>query len=266
MGPNRTWSRLGDELNQWVRQSLTPTFWWRDDDATHCTPQLDALFNCAGNTPIALAVIPGKASAELATAVLQRPTVWVLQHGWRHESHAPDRQSEYPAERDPATVASEISCGRARLVELFGARALPVFVPPYHDFEKSFLPLLPENGIKMISGKGLRQSRLAAVDLGQSNAHVAPIEWTTPASFGSEEKYLNEVTKILISRRLEKCDRLEPTGIITHHLHQPAESLDFIRRLIDFSSVVANAIWLDPPTVFRRTDDSAVVALEQVHA
>jgi hypothetical protein len=147
-----TWSSLTDELDRWADAGAIASFWWRDDDATSDSPQIDTLLDCAGQTPVALAVIPGLAERSLAARLERHPAATVLQHGWRHTNHAKEGfRSEYPGGRDPDEVANEFSNGMRLLQELFGARYLPVFAPPWHGFDESYLPLLRQAGLRAIS-------------------------------------------------------------------------------------------------------------------
>jgi len=153
------WDRLARELDLWGAARAVASFWWRDDDAVQPTPQLDELLGRAGRVPLALSVIPAKATEALAGRLRGEATVCVLQHGWRHESHVERRVDEYPAHRPAAEVAAELSAGRRRLGSLFGEQSIPVFVPPAHAFHTGFLPLLRRSGLAAISRKGARPSR-----------------------------------------------------------------------------------------------------------
>jgi hypothetical protein len=244
------WARLAQELDRWGDSGASANFWWRDDDAMEPTPQLEALFRCAGATPLALAVIPGLATADLADRLRDQASAAVLQHGWRHANHAPGGYDEYPASRPEEDVSRELADGRERLADLFGAQALPVFAPPWHGFDACFLPILRQKGLTAISRKGPRASALAAEGLFQANAHISLIEWTDPPSFGEDDLYLDQVVDHLRNRRLGSYDRSEPTGLLTHHLVQDARSYTFIARLVELVSRHPAAAWLHGREVF----------------
>ncbi|HMB47179.1 MAG TPA: glycosyl transferase family 28, partial [Afifellaceae bacterium] len=78
-------------------------FWWRDDDAVEVTPQLEELLALreAARVPLALAVIPKFAQAELMERIRLSGCVSVLQHGWAHEKHSPpgEKASEFGESR-----------------------------------------------------------------------------------------------------------------------------------------------------------------------
>jgi hypothetical protein len=244
------WARVAEELDRWDGIGATATFWWRDDDAVGPTSQLDHLLECAGHTPIALAVIPNLTSEALAERLDKQQSVVVLQHGWRHANYAGNGRNEYPGNRTAADVSRELRCGRDILSSLFGAQAIPVFAPPWHGFDDCFLPLLRENGITAISRKGPRPAAWATDDVFQANAHVSPITWTDPPSFGDDDSYLGQFLDHLRGRRLGSYDRAEPTGLLTHHLVQDTRSFDFIARFIDLVSSHPAATWLDAKAVF----------------
>jgi hypothetical protein len=237
------------ELDCWRSAGEVATFWWRDDDAASDTPQLRTLLSCAGTTPIALAVIPALADRLLAEQLRGCQSVTVLQHGWRHSNHGAQEPNEYPPARDEREVADEFTCGRRILCELFPSRSLPVFAPPWHRFDDSYLPLLRASGFGAISRKGVRLTRIAFA-LVQSNIHCVPIRWTDPPSFGSEGDHLQAVLNHLQGRRFGTCDTTEPTGILTHHLVQDARSFEFMTRLAAAIADHPGASWLGAREVF----------------
>jgi hypothetical protein len=243
------WSLLTDELNHWAQGGMVATFWWRDDDAVSDTAQLDDLLNCAGRVPVALAVIPSLADRSLAKKLARYPSVTVLQHGWKHTNHATQGYSEYPAGRSTNEVAREFSVGHRLLKDLFGVQSLPVFVPPFHDFDESYLSLLPQTGLKAISRKGAR-SDTVVFGLAVSNIHCAPIVWGEPPSFSSDEEYLCAIIEHLGGRRRGRYDVSEPTGVLTHHLQQNALSYAFMAKLVATLLEHPAASWLDARDVF----------------
>jgi len=244
------WQRLAEELNLWSDTGKTATFWWRDDDAVAPTPQLERLLEYAESVPLCLAVIPDSSTAELADRIKNIPSVVVLQHGWNHFNHAEDGKSEYPASRSTHEVEQELAAGCRLLAGRFGAQSLPVFVPPWHGFDDQFLPLLASNGITHISRMGPRRSLFADLNLLQVNAHVAPIRWTVPRSFGDEAEYLSGIIDHLRGRRTGQYDAAEPTGLLTHHLVQDDRSFQFVSDLVSLTSQHQSGEWLAGNAVF----------------
>ena len=251
-----TWSSLSGELDRWAEADVVAAFWWRDDDAITDTPQLEALLECAGQTPLALAVIPDLADHALAARLEHHPTVTVLQHGWRHTNHAKEGYpSEYPAGRNSDEVAEEFSEGMQRLRNLFGAQYLPIFAPPWHGFDESHLPLLRKAGLEAISRSGPR-SHAFVTGLRVSNIHCVPIVWSDPPSFGSDDIYLSKLVDHLEGRRQGRYDADEPTGVLTHHLVQDARSYEFMAKLNTMVLKHPAACWLDARDVFQTSGHS----------
>jgi hypothetical protein len=255
--PGMTWSLLSDELDRWADAGAIATFWWRDDDAVSDTQQLDALLNCARQTPLALAVIPGLAERSLAIRLERHPTVTVLQHGWRHTNHAKEGSpSEYPHGRIPDEVAGEFSDGMRLLGNLFGEQYLPVFAPPWHGFDQSYLPLLRQAGLRAIS-RAKPRTRAVVSGLRVSNIHCVPILWSTPPSIGPDEIYLTKLIDHLEGRRQGRYDKYEPTGVLTHHLVQDTRSYEFMAKL--GATVLGHpaARWLDARDIFHVSSNLA---------
>jgi hypothetical protein len=252
------WAALHDELDRWGRLGRTARFWWRDDDATADTPQLEHLIRCARGAPLAIAVIPGRVQPSLAARLASVPSASVLQHGWKHTnqnagavdgSGAPQRPSEYPPGRPGGEVKDEVALGRRILGELFGAQSLPVFAPPWHGFAEDHLPRLAECGLVAMSRKGPRPAE-AAGGLAVSNIHVAVRKIRPPAE-AAEDQDLERICEHLHGRREGLFDPHEPTGILTHHLKQDAASMDFVARLAGAIFEHPAARWLDARDVFR---------------
>lgn len=257
------WARLDQALTRLHAAGRHLTFWWRDDDAVAATPQLDHLLDLAQrhHLPVALAVVPGLAETSLVER-LQRlspdmspdmPEVVVLQHGWKHQSHANTgaKNSEYPASRDPAVCLAELHQGKTRLATLFGPRFLPVLVPPWNRFADALIPRLAAQGFMGISGgpSGFPGSAKVA-DLIQVHAIIDPVDWAsrrhprpdttklrplaaildqiisaieialTPPTPGSKPLFLQTATP-----------PLQTLGILTHHLIHETALWSFLDEL-----------------------------------
>jgi hypothetical protein len=242
-------SPLLTELDCWSANGSTATFWWRDDDAVAPCAQLDRLLDIAEGRPLALATIPFYATAALAERLANEPHVTVFQHGWKHQDHAIERpNSEYPAGRPPETVARELNDGKTKLSELFGSQFAAVFTPPWHGLDANYLPLLRSIGLQGISLKG-RRTAVTTAGLVQNNIHCVPIQWSDPPGFGDPAIYIGQLVAHLRQRR-NGTDRGEATGILTHHLVQNNESLDFVRGVLDLISHHRAARLLNPIELF----------------
>jgi len=236
------WPDLAAELDRWEEAGRTAPLWWRDDDAVVPTPQLDRLLALASDAPLALAVIPQAAEPSLADRLADERQVAVLQHGWSHANRAViGKKSEYPAERDAAEVASELAEGRARLVALFGGRALPVLVPPWNRFAECFAPLLPELGIAALSQMAPRKAAPPA-GLAVADVHLDLTAWREGRGFVGTGAALGRLIAELRARRA--TGERTATGLLTHHLVMDAATEDFLARLGETVAAHPAARWL----------------------
>ena len=222
------WSDLAAELDRWEETGRTARLWWRDDDAVAATPALDRLLGLAHGIPLGLAVIPEPAEPALAERLAGEPLIAVLQHGWRHADHAAaGKKSEYPLERDAGEVAAELAVGQRRLATMFGARALPVLVPPWNRFADRFVPLLAEIGIAAISQQAPRKaapSGVAAIDV-----HLDVTAWHTGRGFVGTGAALGRLIVELQARR--RTGDGTAIGVLTHHLVMDMATEAFLARL-----------------------------------
>jgi hypothetical protein len=241
------WVDLVDELDRWEEAGLVAQLWWRDDDATTPTPQLDRLLVLAGPAPLALAVIPADAKRELAAFLDVYPQVSVLRHGWRHANCAIEgKKSEYPPERHPVEVADELDEGRKHMRALFGQRVLKVFVPPWNRFASRFVPLLGEAGFVAISQIAPRKTALtggiAAIDV-----HLDVVDWQGGRGFVGDAPALGRLVGALRAER--QGARHQATwgavGLLTHHLVMDGPTEAFLARLGEIVATHPAALWVD---------------------
>lgn len=243
------WDALTRELDAWGEAGRVATLWWRDDDASAPSAALERLLALGvGRAPVALAVIPEPTGADLARRLATAPFARVLQHGWAHRNHRPagERSAEYAADRPLATMTDELARGRAKLAELFGARCLPVLVPPWNRIDDAVIAALPALGLRFLSVFGPRAPGAAAI----VNTHVDPIAWRAGRGFVGEAKALGELVRHLAARRTGSADAAEPTGLLTHHLGHDDALWRFLDRLLACTAVHPAARWLDPKVLF----------------
>ena len=229
-----TWGVLSVELSQWRASGRTPTFWWRDDDATAPGKALDRLLAIAAGlrAPVALAVIPAAAEAALAER-LDDARVSVLQHGYAHANHAPDgdRKAELGHHRTLAVMLAELAEGARRLAGLFGGRSRPVLVPPWNRIDPALVALLPGIAFSGLSTYRARPSAHPAFGLTLVNTHVDIVDWRA-RRFVGEAAALTLAVHHLAARRAGHVDEAEATGLLTHHaVHEP-DAWRFVERLI----------------------------------
>jgi hypothetical protein len=251
------WPDLMAEFDRWEEAGKVATLWWRDDDAVAPTARLGRLLSIASGVPVSLAVIPADAEQELAQWLAEylhsapRGSVAVLQHGWRHLNHSGvAKKSEFPAERPTSEMAAELAAGRARLSDLFGARAQPVLVPPWNRFDGSLLGLLARCGLTGISRARARSGSLRALGIIEVNIHVDLVAWKEGRGFIGEDAALGGLVEHLRARRLRAACADEPTGILTHHLVQDQATDAFLDQLITVSVAHPAVLWLDASEIF----------------
>ncbi len=240
------WSDLQRELDAWKGAGETATLWWRDDDAVSVTPVLQRLLALTIATgeqlPIALAVIPLPADAVLAGAVQDRQHVAILQHGYAHANNAAagTKKAEFPIGRDISVALDELRLGHRRMQELFGGNALPVLVPPWNRIDPAMVELLPEIGVRGLSGYGPRNS-VGKAGTTVVNTHIDIMRWRGAREFLGTENCLDLAIGHLRARRENQVDRAEATGVLTHHLVHDAGAwqflADFVQRTHDHPAV-----------------------------
>jgi hypothetical protein len=203
------WAPLKAELDVWGQAGRTARFWWRDDDAVEPSQPLDRLLALAGGAPLALAVIPARATEALADRLTTADTVTVLQHGINHTNHAAPPAKK--AELGSAGAVEALATGRRRLADLFGRRFLPVLVPPWNRIAAELVALLPAAGFIGLSTAG----RSISSGIRQINTHLDPIDWHGTRRCRPVGDLVAEAVSLLAERRLGAD---EPVGLLTHHL------------------------------------------------
>jgi hypothetical protein len=238
------WSDLVEELDRWGEAGRVAVLWWRDDDAVEATPQLDDLLRLAGEVPIAIAVIPALARPDLADALASTRRVAVLQHGWQHANRAGHgKKSEFPEGRPAAVVGTEIGAGRARLKAMFGARALPVLVPPWNRFACELLQMLPGNGITGLSTMAVHGAAALPPGVAAIDVHIDLVAWRRDRRFIGVAAALGGLVGQLRARRLGAGAAIQPLGVLTHHLIMDPATVAFLDQLTALTGAHAAARW-----------------------
>jgi len=248
------WRPLGEELDRWGEAGRTASAWWRDDDAARATPALDRLLALAerAGVPVALAVIPKAIEDAARDRIVACARARVLQHGYAHVNHSPpgERKAELGAARPVETVLGELDRGRRRLAGAFGARALPVLVPPWNRIAAPVAARIASLGLAGLSTYGARQGARTETGVRQVNTHVDIIAWRTTRGFVGARAALALAVDHLRARREGRVDADEPTGLLTHHLDHDPACWDFIAR---FAAVLRDhgaGRWLDAAEAF----------------
>jgi hypothetical protein len=238
------------ELQRWQDLGLTLPVWWRDDDATTPTPELERLLQIASGfeAPLHVAVIPEPATTELADRLGAASDVFVLTHGWRHQNHAPaDRKkAEFGADRPIDAMLKEIGLGRQRLDGLFGSQSLPVFTPPWNRIAPEPVEKLADAGFRAVSTFTPRTTKYAATGLLSVNTHFDPIAWKSGGGLLDPALLDAQLTRELEDRRLGLADNAEPYGLLTHHLVHDDYVWEFTEALLELLAKSGVATWTSP--------------------
>lgn len=224
------WRALADELALWHAAGRAAELWWRDDDAVDAGPALDRLLAIHRETaiPLALAIVPARATQALAERLAGEPAVDLLQHGYAHVNHATpgEKKAELGPHRPAMIVLGELGTGWLALERLFGKRPLGVMVPPWNRIAPALVPTLPEIGFTGLSTFGARPRARPVRGLRQINAHVDLIDWKGRRGFVGEEAALSSLVRALAQARTGDG---EPVGLLSHHLAMDGGAWDFLR-------------------------------------
>ena len=230
------WSALDQELEAWQQAGLQLPLWWRDDDATEVTPQLQQLTETAQRLglPVHLAIIPRDAQPELAAHMQNTTDLIPVVHGWAHKSHAPEgeKKAEFGAHRPVQDMLGEAEAGLERLKSFFGSGLRPMFVPPWNRIAPEILPWMAGLGYCALSTFTPRSRTKAAPGLVQINTHLDPIDWKGSRGLAAEDEILARLVAHLEARRAGTQDRAEPLGLLTHHLVHDDQVWEFCETLL----------------------------------
>ena len=223
------WQAFGEEVARWREAGRDVELWWRDDDAVGVTGAFDRLIalHNATSVPLALAVVPARATPALAARLADEPGVDVIQHGYGHVNHATESEKmcELGPQRPAMLVLGELGTGWLAMERLFGARALPVLVPPWNRIAPALVPALPEIGFRGLSTFGARGRAEPVRGLRQINTHVDLIDWKGSRGFVGEETALAVLVRTLGRAR---AGTGEPVGLLSHHLAMDEGAWDFL--------------------------------------
>jgi hypothetical protein len=228
-----------DALDLAHDQGRTLHFWLRDDDATHPSPALERLLRlCADHrVPPTLAVIPARASPDLA-ATLPAP-VRVALHGWAHENHAPasEKKQELGSHRPPSQVLAELARGLTRLQDLFPDHLIDLLVPPWNRIAPGVIAGLPGIGIRALSAFG----KVTAGNLPVLNPQIDPIDWHRTRSLHDPVGLWQALAQAAVAGD-------KPIGILTHHLDHDAAIWGFLAELMALTDHPA-CRWVAPDDI-----------------
>ena len=193
-------------------EGRNPVFWWRDDDVIAPGAALDRLIGMASEigAPLTLAAIPAAVSPALSPRIDAAEGVDIAVHGWSHVNHAPEgeKNAEFGAHRPASERVADAERGLRRIEEVFGERALPVFIAPWNRMALDVVPTLAGKGYRGYSLYGKRMpdhSTLARFD-----AHLDPIDWRGTRSLVDPTDFIARIVDLMADDA--------PIGLMTHHL------------------------------------------------
>ena len=233
---------VGSRLQELNSQDQSIEFWWRDDDASQWTPELERLVDLSDDyqVPLFLAVIPQAVDQNLPDNLRSHSMVTVLQHGYAHVSRASEGQKkcEFPEGLNEALARQEILDGKNKLSELFAKQFHPVFVPPWNRLAQPHLNALKQAGHQLISCYG------ETSDPFYFNTHFDIINWKGDRSFIGEDKAIRLMLELL-AKPLD-----QPIGLLTHHLDHDPALWGFLDFLFPFLKEYANVSWPEKSKLF----------------
>jgi peptidoglycan/xylan/chitin deacetylase (PgdA/CDA1 family) len=237
-----SWEAFDEEIARWRDTGRSVELWWRDDDAADESVALDRLLAIRrkADVPLALAVVPAQATTALANRLMAEPAVDVLQHGYAHTNHAPppDKKAELGPHRPAMMVLGELATGWMALERLFGAKPLPVLVPPWNRISPGLIPTLPEIGFTGLSTFGPRRRAEPIKGLRQVNTHLDLVDWKNGRGFIGEATALGSLVQTLGQARQTEAGA-EPVGVLSHHLAMDEPGWDFLRSLLERTNTMS---------------------------
>jgi hypothetical protein len=248
------WDRVRVELDHWAKQKREALFWWRDDDAQDASDQLRAMLNVAEafDVVIGVSAIPSKISRRLVAALARESAAQVLVHGFAHESHARTGQAkrEFGGARPLEDIVADLASGLALARDAFGAKVLPVLVPPWNRIAPGALAHLPHLGYRGISTWKPRPKAYPAKGLLQVNTHLDLIDWRRGRAVKDERLIAGRVLRKLRWRRERRTRASEPLGLLTHHEYWNPVKERIVVRLLEATREHPAVRWLSPKAVF----------------
>lgn len=245
---------LEEELLLWSNAGDIAQLWWRDDDTTRASAQLDELLEISTRyaAPLSLATIPDGVENSLAQSVADHKQLTVLQHGFNHQNFAPAdvRKMELGWHRPAEEIMAQLKTGIENLQSSFGGQFLPIMVPPWNRIDERVIARLKGIGFCGLSTLGPRKTSGMCAELIVVNVHVDIINWQQGRCFAGYEVCEAQIVAHLSAKRTGRVDAHEPTGIMSHHLVHDDGCQQFLASLFDFLGEHPAVALLDAKTVF----------------
>ncbi len=240
-----------DTLEHTLAKFAEPVqFWWRDDDAVEESTALNHLIDLQQRYNIALhlAVIPHHLKSTLLDSLSPHDDIWVLQHGFSHQSYAAPQQRkiELGGECDPEQLRKQLAQGKHILEHAFPKQFLPIMVPPWNRVDDWVHPLLQSIGYSAWSGLASLSPSLNTkniVDqLDNYPVHIDIMNWKT-RQFAGVEIVVNNIIQHLEKQRLSTTSENKAIGLMTHHLVHDTSCQQFLDQFFAFSQTHSMIEW-----------------------
>lgn len=248
------WDRVRAELDVWAAQRRIAQFWWRDDDAQDTSDQLKAMLAVARvfDVTIGLSAIPSGLSRRLVTALARAEEAQMLVHGFAHTNHADAGRAkrEMGGKRPLDEIVSDMKAGLALARDAFGARVLPVLVPPWNRIAPGALTHLPKLGYRGISTWKPRLKPYPVPGLLQVNTHLDLVDWRRGRVIKDERLIAGLLLRKLRWRREARARASEPLGLLTHHAYWTPAMERIVVRLLEVTREHPGSRWHSPRSAF----------------
>ena len=202
----------------------------RDDDAGWENDRLLALLDTvdAAGACIDLAAIPLAVSdplvAELCVRIDAAPRrLAVHQHGCAHANHeAEGRKCEFGPSRSAESQRHDLRGGWLLLQHLFGARAQPLFTPPWNRCAPHTPAVLAELGFAALSRDRGAPAQSALPEI------AVDVDWSRLLRSGGAVAAAGALAEALRARARARA----PLGLMLHHATMDATSLAQLGELL----------------------------------
>lgn len=218
-------------------------FFLRDDDAGWDDAALSTLLDCTecAGVPIDLAVIPQATGAALATSLCKRARatpglIGLHQHGLAHHNHESNgRKCEFGDERSIDAQRMDLSAGRDRLHQLFGAQLDSIFTPPWNRCSAATPALLATLGFAALS-------RIRGAPLQQALPELpVDVDWCKERRLAAlQGDDGSERIAFELARRVAAGG---PVGLMLHHAEMNALDLSLLDTLLAATRRHPRALW-----------------------
>ncbi|MCU0587475.1 MAG: polysaccharide deacetylase family protein [Syntrophobacteraceae bacterium] len=237
LAPLNDWKkRLHETAERWMCSHVSSIF-FRADDIGAGGRAFEALCHLFRDhqTPLAMAVVPAWLSQVrkeqlFRSAPVDEPLWGWHQHGWRHVNwQRTGKKSEFGEQRPFEKQWRDIWQGRQKMEEIFQARFIPVFTPPWNRLSPLTVKILQQLHFEGISLAG-PLPRGARPPSGLTNLRVQ-VDLHTRKERDPEKDYLD-----LLEEMTSIMGRKEPVGIMIHHHRMSRFAFEFLHELLTILS------------------------------